>query len=288
MNLSPAVYLLLAMACSASMALVLRFFSSSENNRYGTLLGNYLTCTAAGFLLMKDKSLVFSGNPVTYLCGLAGGILFVVSLVCMQSGIMKNGAILTSAFSKLGLIVPLALSIVFFHETPGFLQMAGVILVLTAMWLFNGQNSFLSREQNIDFPLLIAVLFTNGMADAMAKVYEAVGLRSEDSLYFFFLFFSAALMTFFLLIREFRQTGKKTSCRDLAAGILVGIPNYFSSVLLLKALNGIEALIVYPVFSSGTILIVTFVSLIAFNERLNRKQLVGLLLILLSIVLLNL
>jgi multidrug transporter EmrE-like cation transporter len=53
-------------------------------------------------------------------------------------------------------------------------------------------------------------------------------------------------------------------------------------------LNGIEALIVYPVFSSGTILIVTFVSLIAFKERLNRRQLLGLLLILLSIVLLNL
>ena len=97
-----------------------------------------------------------------------------------------------------------------------------------------------------------------------------------NSLYFFFLFFSAALLTFFLLIREFRKTGKKTSWRDLAAGILVGIPNYFSSVLLLKALNGIEALIV------------TFVGLIAFKERLNRKQLLGLLLILLSIVLLNL
>ena len=96
------------------------------------------------------------------------------------------------------------------------------------------------------------------------------------------------VLTLFLLVREGIRTNKKTSLKDLAAGILVGIPNYFSSVLLLKALDGIPAFIVYPVFSSGTIVIVTLVSLLLFGEYLNKRQLTGLLMILVSIVLLNL
>ncbi len=288
MNLPSYVYLILSMASSASMALMLRMLSSSENNRYGMILGNYLTCTVIGFLLLENKSLILSAKPATYLCGLAGGILFVVSLVCMQTSIGKSGAILTSAFSKLGLLVPLCVSIVFFHETPGVIQTFGLALVLMAVWVFSGSRDDTQGVRNFNLPFLLVVLFTNGMADGMAKIYNIYGVRGEDSLYVFFVFLSAAFLTLFLLVREGIRTDKKTSLKDLAAGILVGIPNYFSSVLLLKALDGIPAFIVYPVFSSGTIVIVTLVSLLLFREYLNKRQLAGLAMILVSIVLLNL
>lgn len=282
------IALIAAMASSACMALALRLFRSEENNRYGIILGNYLTCLLVGFLFVHDKAMILHANPVTYLCGMAAGCLFVLSLVAMQSSIGRNGAILSSAFAKLGLLVPLALSIVFFHERPDLLQGAGLILVLIAVWIFSRAEN--EDEETGDFSLLflLAVLFTNGMSDSMAKIYSIYGISYEEPVYFVVLFFTSSLVTLFLLVNETHQARRKTNLRDLAAGILVGIPNYFSSFFLLKALNGIAAFIVYPVFSSGTILIVTLISSLFFHERLSRKQIVGLGLILVSIVLLNL
>ena len=43
------LYLVLAVAASAAMALVLKLFRNQTGNRYGILLGNYLTCVAISF-----------------------------------------------------------------------------------------------------------------------------------------------------------------------------------------------------------------------------------------------
>ncbi len=279
------ISLLLGIVCSASMALFLRFFKASKNNRFAMILGNYLTCSLIGLLLVKDKGVIMSAEASTYFLGICGGILFVVSLVCMQSSIEKSGAILTSAFSKLGLLVPLALSILFFHEAPGIMQGAGLFIVIIAVWIFS--HSRTQKTENFDLLFLLVVLFTNGASDAMAKVYSVLGVSSEQSVYFFILFLSASFLTFLLLLNEKQRTGKKAARRDLAAGIAVGIPNYFSSVLLLRSLASIPAFIVYPVFSTGAILLVTLISIPLFHERLSRRQVTGLGLILFALVLLN-
>ena len=286
--MNPEFSLLLAMICSASMALALRLFRPEGNNRYGIILGNYLTCTLTGFLFVGDKTAILHAHPATYICGLAAGFLFVLSLVCMQTSISRNGAILSSAFSKLGLLVPLTLSLLLFHERPGLLQIIGLLVVLVSIRFFSGNQNMDEPAADVSLLLLLAVLFTNGMSDSMAKVYSTYGIPNEEPVYFVVLFLVASLVTLCLLVHERNTNGNKLSLRDLAAGILVGIPNYFSSVLLLKALNGIPAFIVYPVFSSGTILIVTLISSLFFHEKLNRRQLTGLVLVLISIIFLNL
>ncbi len=286
MNIPAGIALLLATMGSASISIVLRLFRASDNNRYAMILGNYLTCTLVGFLLIPDKSLLLNAHPVTYICGFAGGFLFVLSLVCMQTSVTQSGAILSSAFSKLGLLVPLLMSVLFYREQPSLLQAAGLLLVLASIWLMSrtGHNE---RQEDIHLLFLLVVLITNGLSDCMAKIYSVNGIREEESVYMFLVFFFAAVFTFFLLLWEKKRTGKSAALKDLAAGILVGLPNYFSSILILMSLRTIPAFIVYPVFSTGAILFVTLISIPLFKEYLNRNQIISLGLILGALVLLN-
>ena len=69
--------------------------------------------------------------------------------------------------------------------------------------------------------------------------------------------------------------------------MLVGIPNFFSAKFLLGALKDIAAVIVYPVYSVATILVVTVTGVLVFRERLERKQWLALGMILVALVLLN-
>lgn len=284
MPVSDSLFLVLAMICSASMAVGLRFFRLAKN-RYGMILGNYLTCMVIGFLMIGNRSMLLQCHVSTWILGMSGGVLFVLSLVCMQSSIASSGAIMTSAFSKLGLLVPLLLSTAVFHERPDLMQYLGLAAVIGSILIMNGTDD---KERNINLPFLIIVLITNGMSDAMAKIYSTIGIPSEETVYMFLLFLCAAVLTAVLMIIETKRTGRKPELKDLAAGICIGIPNYFSSIFLLRSLRTIPAVIAYPVFSSGTIMIVTAAGCYLFHEHLSQRQIIGLGLILVSLVLLNL
>ncbi len=272
------------------MAVVLKIFRKQEGNRYGIILGNYLTCVILAVIMLPKNKGTIHVNGVTWLCGILAGFLFVAGLVGMQSSVRKNGAILTAAFSKLGLIIPLLISILFFGERVRLIQLPGILLVFAAFILISFDSNG-AQPEKIDhvYPLLLLfVLVFVGGGDAMAKVYEAVGQRDKDGFYILILFVTAAILTIGLLFFEKRKSGKRIIWKEFAAGILVGIPNYFSSALLLKSLTGLPAFVVYPCFSAGTLLIVTLVAVPIFKERLGLKTWIGLGLILAALILLNL
>lgn len=288
------LYLVLAALSSAVLTMVLKLFRKPEGNRYGLILGNYLTCMLIAFLQLPEKAQLLRLSPSTWLMSLIGGFLFVAGLVLMQSSVAQNGATLTSAFSKLGLIVPLLLSFVFFGEVPGGLQLLGLGLALAAILLIYGKDDGESKASSAPentksrLALLLFTLLAVGSSESMAKIFARLGNQDENSAYFFYLFLTAAGLTFLLSRPEKKKSGKGLRLKELAAGILAGIPNYFSSYFLLKALLTLPATLVYPVFSVGSLLLVMAAGLLLFREKLGRRQLWGLLLILGALVLLNL
>ena len=283
------LYLVLAVISSAAMALVLKCFREQKGSRYGILLGNYLTCVVISFLMLPEKGQFLTGAPITLYCGIGGGIFFVLALVCMQSSIRANGAGLTSAFARLGLVVALGLSILLFGERPTVLQFIGIGLTLAAILLLRVDGGGEARRKSgSGFGLLLLTLGASGCADAMAKVFDVYGPRAEDRLYFFWLFVTAILLCGALAFAEKRRTGKGIVLNEFAAGVLVGVPNYFSSWLLLRALRAVPATVVYPSYSTATILLVLALSALLFRERLTGRQWPGVLLILAALALLNL
>jgi len=284
MQLSGSLFLVLAILSSAAMTIVLKIFKTGDHNRYAIILGNYITCIILGVVLLKDKSLLLKGSLPTYICGGICGVLFVAALVLMQKSIESNGAVMTSAFSKLGLMVPLLMSVVFFGEKPGIFQIIGTLIVLCAMWVINQKKD----TGSIKAPLiLVIVLIFTGLADSMAKIFDRLGTRDQDSLYILFVFTTALVLTVLLFFFEKRRTGKTAQLRDFAAGIAVGVPNYFSSLLLLKTLSVFPAFIVYTVFSTGALMAVSIVGVALFKEKLQKNQIAGLLMIVIALILLN-
>ena len=289
------LFLVLASLCSAVLTLVLKLFREPKGNRFGIILGNYLTCMLIAFWQLPQKDRLFSVSSSTLLMSVIGGFLFVAGLVLMQTSVAANGAALTAAFSKLGLIVPLLISFLFFREIPSVMNALGLALAAGAIWLLNtGEKSkqdaasgSSARERGSLAILLLTPLACGG-SESMAKIFSRLGKLEEDSCYFFFLFLTAALLTFILSVFKKKKSGKSLLLPELAAGILAGVPNYFSSYFLLKALLDLPASVAYPVFSVGSILIVTAAGALLFREKLGRRQLAGLGLILMALILLNL
>ena len=288
------LYLILSALCSAVLTIVLKLFRDPKGNRFGLLLGNYMTCMLIAFLQIPEKGRLISVSAPTLLMSVIGGFLFVAGLVLMQTSVAANGAALTAAFSKLGLIVPLLISFLFFREVPSLPNALGLALAAAAIWLISTASGGIEESRassgkgRAGLTVLILTLLACGCSESMAKIFSRLGDQREDTCYFFFLFLTAALLTFALSVSETKKSGKRLRLPEVAAGILAGIPNYFSSYFMLKALLDLPATLVYPVFSVGSILLVMLAGTLFFREKLGRRQLEGMGLILGALVLLNL
>lgn len=277
------LFLLLAMLSSSVLAIVLKYLNS--NYAYGVYFINYVTCALLAFLTMEPKSL-YNGDPTPLWLGAIAGIFYLASLAANGYSIHKNGAILSSVFTRLGVLVPIFLSVALFHERPTLVQGLGVALAVAAAVVMNGLPQKHQRgpsAKGIYLIPLVLTLLLNGSSDSMSKIFTQLGRRQDDGLFVFYIFLFAGLLTLILLIRERRPISR----RDLLFGVLVGVPNYLSSRLLLAALTELPAFLVYPSYSVGVILVISVASFLLFRERLNRRQLGAVGMILGALVLLN-
>ena len=117
------IYLIFAILFSASLALALRISETFSDNRYGILVGNYVTCLVVAFVLLPDKNIFAAGSRTAVLTGIVNGFLFTGNLVLMQKCIRENGAVLSSAFAKLGIVIPVTARILFLGEIPTLFQL---------------------------------------------------------------------------------------------------------------------------------------------------------------------
>ena len=276
------VYLLLAIVCGALISVLMRLSTEKATGGIGMLAINYLMCTVLAVLYAGgwDGSGGMMGLSGTVFMGIFNGVLYLSGFVLLRYIIEKHGVVLASTFQKLGLLVPMVLSVFLFGEIPALWQIVGFALALVSIVLVNtdGERSGAGKKAGLILLLLIC-----GGADAMSKVFEQLGEPRWSEYFLLITFATAALLCFALAVRKRERFGKW----EILFGLILGIPNYFSARFLLLSLNHVPAVVVYPTFSVGVILAVTAAGVCLFKERLSRRQWIAVVTILPALILLN-
>lgn len=276
------LYLLLAIFSSSMISIVMRVSSDRISANLSMLATNYLVCSLlgaayAGFDLVVPE---VAGFSVTLWLGLLSGVLYLAGLVMFQTNTRRRGVVLSSVFMKLGLLVPMVMSVLVFKEMPTASQVAGFCIAVVAIVLINWKKGGAGGGFGLD---LIVMLLLSGGADAMAKIFDVFGPGSLSALYLFYTFATAFGLCVVLVVRKKERPG----FRELLYGTLVGVPNFFSAKFLLGALTRLPAVVVYPSFSVATMLIVTLTGVAVFREKLSGRQWIALGGIIAALILLN-
>ena len=274
--------LLLAIASSALITIIMRLSTNKAPAGKTMLASNYLVCFLLATCYAGFDRLFPAGDGLLPALGMGvfNGILYLGGFVMMQRSVKKNGVVLSSVFMKLGLLVPMALSIFLFGEMPTVLQIAGFILAVLAIILINFKKDGSSATA---VGGLLLLLLMNGGGDAMSKVFEEIGNPALSNQFLFYTFLAAFALCVLLVI----FTREKPDITSILFGLLIGIPNFFSAKFLLMALQEVPAVIAYPTFSVAGLLVVTLAGVLFFKERLEKRQWVALAIIAAALVLLN-
>lgn len=290
------IYLILSILSASIISIAIRFSKNHVKNKVMMFLTNYVVCMiCAIFFLTNIDSIPKEELSFPIWFGIIMGFFYLVTFLFYEFNIRKNGVILSNIFSKLGTIIPVIVTFVFFNEAPKPLKIIGIVLAVIAVVIMNlelkkkpveleeDENKKEDTTINVAYIFLILFFLLSGIADSTTTVFNHMSIPELNGFFLLFVFGSAFIFALILLIIKH----EKISIYDILFGLVIGVPNYFSSFFTLKALETVPAQIVYPTFCVGTIMIVTLFGVLAFKERLKLKDYIGILIIIAALILLN-
>lgn len=293
------LYLFLAIISSSCVAVFLKIANLLDCDRMKVASFNYLSAFAAAlFLLFTDGfdpetgrsvcTLIFK-NPSNFffiwstLIGLAGGLMYLLGFLSIQSSIRENGVALTGAVSKLGVVLPVVLSYFLFKEEMTYLKTTGVLLSMAAVVFLSlpAKKEKLKKKSTL---IIIWVLLAVGLAEFSNKLFENYAPEIYKNLFLPTVFATAFSLS--AVMGGFRKTAKFK--KSALAGFAVGVPNLFSSFFLISSFRHYPAAVAFSVYSVGSILLITVAGAVFFKEKISANKYVSLAAISLSLILMNL
>ena len=126
----------------------MRIGEGRVKNNISMLSVNYFICLFLSILYTGYGNLFHIGDGlgIAIVLGMINGFFYIASLVLFQNSVKQNGVVLSAIFMKLGIMMPLVISIVLFKEIPTVIQIVGFILALIAIVLINLKEK--ERENN--------------------------------------------------------------------------------------------------------------------------------------------
>ena len=193
--------------------------------------------------------------------------------------IQKVGMVITSVFQKLSLVFPVVVGLLFFGETSNSIKLFAISLTLVAIILINLPDKRIltgNSEVRKYWYWPIIVFLGSGLIEITLLYVQETGKVVDAGVAFVtILFFLAGCWgTLFML---FTGAVARVKLVDVIAGVMIGIPNFFTIWLLLRGLEiGIEGSVLFPINNVGVIFFTALVGIFIFKERMSKLNYIGL------------
>lgn len=272
------VWCLLVTIC---IGICFKLFGRWKVTTFNAIVINYTVCLLLGTILDPNHTFPFSSEIVHsqwFFWDLLLGILFISGFNLTAIAIQKAGITLTTMMQRMSLITTVSFTVLVFHEHFSWIAFAGLLLALMAIAAINQTgNSVSFRKSGKYTPLLLLVLLFSSAIEIILFYAEKSGLVGDQQMSFTTHGFgSAAVIGWMVMAWRWIKQNNRITGKDLYAGILLGIPNYFSIYLMMVMLNqGWKGSIMYPMLNVSVLLLSTIIAVVGFKEKLNRLNWIG-------------
>ncbi len=284
------IFIVLSIVFNAYVGIIFKYFGKWKIDAQIAIVVNYMVCILVGSLIIG--SIPFSNSTFSsdwFPWSLLIGFLLILMFNVMSLGSVRIGVTLTQAANKMSLAIPVFFSIYLYHENINFVKIIGLASALIGVYFITLPSSHKGARKN-NWWLLPLMFIGSGTIDAITKYIETQFIQDNQSLNYYLIhsFGAAAFLGTIFLVVQFVRRKIELNIRSVVAGIILGVPNYFSIYFLIKSLqyNELSSSAIIPINNIGILVLVTLYGFLIFNERLSRKNKIGLGLALLSILLL--
>ncbi|OWY25962.1 hypothetical protein C7N43_34080 [Sphingobacteriales bacterium UPWRP_1] len=268
--------LVLSVLCSTLLFVLFKIYGNHRINILQAIVVNYFTCVAMG-IITAGTDLLPAGatcNSWLLIALLLGGI-FMIGFQLIAHTIRQNGITVATVAAKTTLVLPVTAAFFLYADTFTVTKLLGILLAVAAVVLTSvkqDEQAILLQHRELILPLSVFLL--GGIGEILLNFAQKRYLTNDLHHLFTTLTFGAAAITglFFIVFRR-----SNLQFKNVAAGILLGIPNYFSIYFLLRALSttGWQSSVVFPVNNMAIVALSGLLALAVFKEQLSHLNLLG-------------
>ena len=276
-------------ACSTFIFVLFRLFDRFNISTFQAVIVNYFTAFLCGILvhgneLSKDSFFHLEWLPFV----LVSSIFFITLFIMMAFSAQQNGIAATSVAVKMSMAASMLGMILIYNESLSELKLFGIFCALLGVYLIASSGSKSNKSSKAY--LLIILFIGSGLLDLNLNYAQNHVLNYISTSIFTAFGFAAAGIhgVLFYIIQSFRGRSQPIKLKNLIAGFLLGIPNYYSIYFLLEAYQSIpwQDSSILAVVNVSIVLLSVITGFVVFKEILNQKKLVGIIAALISIFLL--
>lgn len=284
-------YLLLTILLNTLVFSLFKLFPKFGINQLQAIVTNYIVCVITGSVFIGKVPIGMSSVSHSW-------FPWAVLMGCMFIGIFNfiawstkhEGMTTTTIANKLSLVIPVVFSVFLYDDKLSVLNILGIILALPAVYFTSKLAGEKLKANSYFFPFLLFLL--SGLLDTLVKYVEQNFLKETQTQAIFTIhtFAVAAIIGAVLVIGLLAFKKMKFCLRSIVAGIILGVPNYFSIYFLIRLLhsNVMQSAVAIPVNNIGILICSAIVAIFFFKEKPTTTRIAGLGLALLAIALIAL
>jgi drug/metabolite transporter (DMT)-like permease len=184
--------------------------------------------------------------------------------------------------------VSLMLMLYIYDEQLVALKLIGIFLAFLGVFLVTWNRNLTKSSENSLWMLLL-LFFGSGLLDLVLNYVQKYHLETiSTSLFSAFCLGIAGIIGLLIMVVQIFSGKSNFHYRNILAGILLGIPNYFSIFLLMQSYTSTGWLdtTVLAITNISVVLISSLIGFITFKEALSRNRIVGLITVISAILVL--
>lgn len=282
--------LLLSVVLATYLVLCFRYFEQFGISNLQAIVFNYWACVVTGVVMAPEPAGQHLSTPPAWLwIAITLGLSFFIIFNLMGYVARHYSATLTSLASKLSLIIPVTASVVLLGERFNLLTVISLVLALLSVVLFSMGGAGQRQTSATALLLSLLIFFGSGLNDTLVNYAVQRHLTAAEIHAFNIgVFFFAASSGTVALVADALRRRQWPALRAVAAGVFLGVPNYFSLYYLAHALRW-EALpsgSLIVINNVGIVMLTAAAAALLFGERFGMRRLFALLVALVAMGLL--
>jgi drug/metabolite transporter (DMT)-like permease len=291
------LYLSLSVLCSVLLGFIFKLYPKFGVDGFQAIIFNYFTCFACGWLQMGKIPFAADGLSAPWVpFALVLGFVFISGFNGVALTVRYFGVTVSQIMQKMSILITVPFAILAFQESSGVWKIVGIVLALAAIILVNwpskatgsvGDNTRPYGKKLLLIPAITWLLA--GILEVLIVTVQKRHLIDPDSPTFISTVFgTAGAVGLAIAIIGWIRGTLVFSWRNVAGGIILGIPNYGSMLFMIMALGkGLEGSLAFPAANVGVIIFTTIGAVSLFQERLSGINWAGIVLAVVSIALIS-
>ncbi|HVD99341.1 MAG TPA: hypothetical protein VNB90_14125 [Cytophagaceae bacterium] len=287
--------LLFAVLFTSWLLISFRVFDLFKIDHLQAIIFNYQVCMVTGFFFYHNYEKIAELHRLEtwILWALGTGLCFLPTFYLMAYTVKKISVTVSTIASKISLIIPVSISVLYLNSASSFslVNSIGLLLGFAAIVMTSMRKEEKSEitmpKSKFAYFLPLLVFLGGGLVDVLVNISNYKFLPvDKSSLFPFFAFSASAFTGTVVLLYRMIFLKERLQFRNFIGGVILGIPNYLSIYFLLRALRDFDnnGALIFPVLNICVILLNSLVAIIFFKERTNSYNLIGLALALCSLV----